>query len=49
MAQKQGRRETGFAQSHDQNFLAFEFHTEMAPADRAYLYCAPRGGGAGLV
>jgi len=26
MAQKQGRRQTGFPQSHDQNLLAFEFH-----------------------
>jgi hypothetical protein len=26
VAQKQGRRQTGFAQSHDQNLFAFEFH-----------------------
>ena len=25
-AQKQGRRQPGFAQAHDQNFFAFEFH-----------------------
>ena len=44
-AQKQGRRQTGFSQSDNQNFLAFEFHhpRPVLEACAASLLCTAAG------
>ena len=42
VAQKQSRRQTGFAQSDNQNLLAFEFHHWISSVSFSrLLYCAP--------
>jgi hypothetical protein len=46
VAQKQGRRQTGFSQSHNQNFLAFEFqHSRffLGLSRPLFLLCTDRG------
>ena len=50
VAQKQGRCQTGFSQSHDQNLLTFEFHhSGLFLRLPRLFYSAPHGAGADRV